>query len=119
MGVGSNDAPRPTERDTMTPTKFKVSPMTASELDILHEMIGDAFGADDPRLRLVSQWDGRYVIVYDREHAAALAAVAVDWANDIDRDIDGGMFGRNPETKRHTRAIMNGLYGRSAKLHRA
>jgi len=93
-------------------TKITVKGYAASELDIAHEAIesGDWNG------RLVSQWDGRHVIVFDPDHADALAAIACDWSNDIDREIDAGAYDDCPATKRQHRAAMVGLSTLATKL---
>ena len=91
---------------------IKVAGFAASELDIAHE----ALDADDWHRRLVSQWTGSHVVVFDADHAEALAAIANDWSNDLDRDIAAGVFNRQPAEKRWARAASLGLSGLYCKL---
>lgn len=88
---------------------FKVAPNAASELDIYHEVLecGDHHG------RLISQWDGTHVVAFDKEHASALAKIACEWSNDIDRDLEGGRYDHERSLYR---SISIGLSNLSVRL---
>ena len=96
------------------PARVAVTGFAASELDINEEVSAPG----DAVYRLVAQWTGSHVVVYDVDHATALAEIARDWSNDLDRDLYDGAYDRCAETKRHYRAIMLGLSGLSQRLFR-
>jgi len=89
--------------------RFHVAPLAASELAIYHEVLecGDLHG------RLVSQWDGSKIVVFDKEHAEALASEAIEWGNDIDVDLDAGRYDHD---KRTYRQIAVGFWNLGARL---
>jgi hypothetical protein len=94
------------------PARIAVADYAASELEIQQEVLecGDEYG------RLISQWDGSAVVVFDSEHASALASIACEWGNSIDRAIEDGFYNSDTVTKRQNRAIRDGLYGLSTRL---
>ena len=87
------------------PAKIAVKGYAASELDITHEVLEQA----DWNYRLVAQWTGDHVVVFDAEHAAALADIACQWSNDIDADLNAGCHDDCPAIKRQHLAAMKGL----------
>ena len=97
---------------TKFPARIAVADFAASELDIQCEVLecGDEYG------RLISQWDGSAVVVFDSEHASVLAGIACEWGNSIDRALEGGFYNSDTVTKRQNRAIRDGLYGLHARL---
>ena len=103
-----------THRPATFPAKIPVHGYAASELDIAAE----AFEVGDWNGRLVSQWTGSHVVVYDADHAAALASIACEWSNGLDLDLEAGEYDDCPESKRMTRAAMVGLCGVSTRLLR-
>ena len=94
------------------PAKIRVRGYAASEMDIAAEALemGDWNG------RLVSQWTGAHVVVYDSDHAKALAGIACEWSNELDRSLDAGEYDDCPDSKRMTRAAMVGLGGLFSRL---
>jgi len=93
--------------------KIKVNGYAASEMDIQAE--NELPGSD--LYRLLAQWTGNHVIVFDADHADAMAWIACEWANSIDQDIENGCY----EDGAHRKEQINtcrGLWGLASRLRK-
>ena len=95
--------------------RIRVGGYAATELDMLEE----AAEMGETTYRLAVQWDGTHIVAFDAEHADTLAGIACEVANDIDKDVESGMFNDCPATKRQYRAVCRGLWGASERLRAA
>ncbi len=97
---------------TRYPARVRVTGYAASELDIRSEVacVGDA------DYRLLAQWDGSAIVVFDAEHAVALAESAGDLSNHLDALVQGDDLDACPEEKLATRYACQGLATISYRL---
>lgn len=93
--------------DINYPIRIKVNGYAASELDIAHE----AVESSDWNVRMVSQWTGTHIVIFDADHARVISDIACEWSNEIDRSIDSGLWDDCAQTKRHMRAARDGMTG--------
>lgn len=93
----------------MTETKrFKPAAYAASELDLLHDMVGEIHVCELPVDVAALQWDGVCLHVFDAENADEVANGLCDHANYLDQE--------STEDARIKSAICRGLWNIAGKI---